>query len=63
MVLLPLHQGSGISQAVALLEHRHMPQQLPISHEHGVGNLDTCEGCEWDGVGGVWGCAEAPVVL
>ena len=63
MVLLSLHQSSGISQAVALLEDCHIPQQLPTIHENGVGNLDTGEGCEWDGVGGVWGCAKAPLVL
>ena len=63
MVLLPLHQSSGISQAVALLEDCHVPQQLPTSHENGVGNLYTSEGCEWDGIGGVGGCAKAPLVL
>ena len=60
MVFLPLHQG--ISKAVALLEDCHVPQQLPISHKNGVGNLGASESCQLNDVGGGWGCAKAPLV-
>lgn len=63
MVLLPLHQSSGISQAVALLEDCHVPLQLPTSHENGVGNLNASESCQLDCACGVWGCAKAPLVM
>lgn len=63
MVLLTLHQRCCITQAVALLEHCHVPQQLPVSDENGVRYLITSEGVEGNNVGGIGGCAQTPLVL
>ena len=63
IVLLPLRQSCGIAEAVALLKNCHIPQQLTLSLEGGVGNPVAGEGDEGDGVGGVGGGAQPPPIV